>query len=56
MIFRTKGSVQDVYLHVRDMEENLPEVVGDILRVIAKHWRGAVVYDRTAEGAGEGQE
>jgi hypothetical protein len=49
LIFRTKGSVQDVYLHVREMEKNLPTVVGDILRVVGKEWRGAVVYDRTAE-------
>lgn len=47
LIFRTKGSVQDVYLQVRDMEQNLPAVVSDILRVVGKEWRGAVVYDRT---------
>jgi hypothetical protein len=51
LIFRTKGSVQDVYLHVREMETDLPAVVGDILRVVGKQWRGAVVYDRTAEAA-----
>jgi Predicted metal-binding protein (DUF2103) len=49
LIFRTKGSVQDVYLHVRDMETNLPTVVADILRVVRKELRGAVVYDRTAD-------
>jgi hypothetical protein len=51
LIFRTKGSVQDVYLHVRDLETNLPTIVGDVLRVVGKAWRGAVVYDRTAEQA-----
>src|SRR3954467_15812241 len=40
LIFRTKGSVQDVYLHVRQMETNLPTIVGDITRVVGKHWRG----------------
>src|SRR5947209_8546929 len=48
LTFRTKRSVQDVYLHVRDMGKNLPSVMGDILRVVGKEWRGAVVYDRTA--------
>src|SRR5436190_12608987 len=56
LIFRTKGSVQDVYLHVREMEANLPAVVGDILRVVGKEWRGAVVYDRTAEAADQGRD
>jgi hypothetical protein len=49
LIFRTKGSVQDVYLHVREMETDLPAVVSDIRRVVGKELRGAVVYDRTAE-------
>lgn len=49
LIFRTKGSVQDVYLHVRDMDANLPAVVSDVLRIVARGWRGAVVYDRTSE-------
>src|SRR5262245_12957834 len=49
LIFRTKGSVQDVFLHVRGLETNLPTIVGDILRVVGKEWRGATVYDRTAE-------
>jgi hypothetical protein len=53
LIFRTKGSVQDVYLQVRDLATNLPAVVSDILRVVGKEWRGAVVYDRTAEQAPE---
>ncbi len=53
LIFRTKGSVQEVYLHVREMEKNLPTVVGDIRRVVGKEWRGAAVYDRTAEAADE---
>jgi hypothetical protein len=53
LIFRTKGSVQDVYLYVREMEANLLTVVGDVLRVVGKEWRGAVVYDRTAEAADE---
>ena len=56
LIFRTKGSVQDVYLHVRDMETNLPAVVSDILRVVGKEWRGAVVYDRTADAADDARE
>ena len=56
LIFRTKGSVQAVYLHVREMESNLPAVVGDILRGVSRAWRGAVVYDRTAEAADEARE
>src|SRR5436305_12131620 len=36
LIFRTKGSVQDVFLHVRDMAADLPAVVGDILRVVGR--------------------
>src|SRR5262245_60134333 len=51
LILRTKRSVQDVYLRVHDMETNLPAVVGDIVRVVGKEWRGAVVYDRTADAA-----
>jgi hypothetical protein len=47
LIFRTKGSVQDVYLYVRDLEANLATIVSDILRAVGKEWRGAVVYDRT---------
>lgn len=47
--FRTKGSVQDVSLHVRDMKTNLADIVSDISRVVAKVMRGAVVYDRTIE-------
>ena len=47
--FRTKGSVQDVYLYVRDMEANLAEIVSDISRVVGKELRGAVVYNRTSE-------
>jgi hypothetical protein len=54
LIFRTKGSVQDVYLHVRDLEANLPTIVGDIRRVVGREWRGAVVYDRTVEQGAEG--
>ena len=49
LIFRTKGSVQDVYLQVRDLETQLPTIVSDIHRVVGKELRGAVVYDRTAE-------
>ena len=49
LIFRTKGSVQDVYLHVHDLEMNLPVIVSDLQRVVRKELRGAVVYDRTAE-------
>ena len=49
LIFRTKGSVQDVFLHVRDLEANLTAIVSDILRVAGKEGRGAAVYDRTAE-------
>ena len=49
LVFRTKGSVQDVYLHVRDLETNLAEIVRDIFRVVGKILRGAVVYDRTTE-------
>ena len=46
LIFRTKGSVQDVFLHVRDLEANFAEIVSDISRVVGKELRGAVVYDR----------
>ena len=49
LTFRTKGSVQDVYLQVRNLATDLQAVVSDILRVVGKEWRGAVVYDRTAE-------
>lgn len=49
LVFRTKGSVQDVYLHVRELETILPTVVGDISRVVGKEFRGAEVYDRTAD-------
>ena len=47
LIFRTKGSVQDVFLYVRDLETNLEHIVTDISRVVGKELRGAVVYDRT---------
>ena len=53
LTFRTKGSVQDVYLHVHDLEMNLPLIVSDLHRVVRKELRGAVVYDRTAEERGE---
>src|SRR5271166_666314 len=43
LIFRTKRSVQEVYLRVRDLETNLPTIVRDILRVVGKELRGAVV-------------
>jgi len=48
IIFRTKGSVQDVFLQVRDLETNLASIVTDISRVVGKELRGAVVYDRTS--------
>ncbi len=51
LIFRTKGSVQDVYLNVRELETALPEIVSDILQVVGKEIRGAVVYDRTKDEA-----
>ncbi len=47
LIFRTKGSVQDVFLQVRDLDTTLAEIVADISRVVGKELRGAVVYDRT---------
>jgi hypothetical protein len=53
LIFRTKGSVQDVFLQVRDLEANLPTIVSDVLRVVGKEMRGAAVYDRTAEQCAE---
>ena len=53
LIFRTKGSVQEVYLYVRDLEANLAEIVSDISRVVGKELRGAVVYDRTIEPGAE---
>ena len=53
LIFRTKGSVQDVYLHVRELDKNLPAIVGDISRVVARELRGAAVYDRMGEQVDE---
>jgi hypothetical protein len=47
LIFRTKGSVQEVYLYVRDLEANLADIVADVSRVVGRELRGAVVYDRT---------
>ena len=47
LTFRTKGSVQDVFLQVRELEANLAEIVRDVSRVVGKELRGAVVYDRT---------
>jgi Predicted metal-binding protein (DUF2103) len=47
LIFRTKGSVQDVFLQVRNLETNLKNIVRDISKVVGKELRGAVVYDRT---------
>ena len=47
LIFRTKGSVQDVFLQVRDLEMTLATIVTDISRVVGKELRGALVYDRT---------
>jgi hypothetical protein len=47
LIFRTKGSVQDVFLQVRDLETKLENIVRDISKVVGKELRGAVVYDRT---------
>jgi Predicted metal-binding protein (DUF2103) len=47
LIFRTKGSVQEVYLYVRDLEANLADIVTDISRVVGRELRGTVVYDRT---------
>jgi len=49
LVFRTKRSVQDVYLYVHDLETNLLTIVNDILCVVGKELRGAVVYDRTTE-------
>ncbi len=54
LTFRTKRSVQDVFLYVRDLETNLATIVSDILGVVGKEMRGAVVYDRTAEQGAEG--
>jgi hypothetical protein len=53
LTFRTKGSVQDVYLHVKEMDENLANIVSDISRVVRKELRGAVVYNRTNEKTAE---
>ena len=47
LVFRTKGSVQEVYLHVRELEANLVDIVNDISKVVGNELRGAVVYDRT---------
>ena len=47
--FEAEDVCQDVFLQVRDMETNLPAVVRDILWVVGKELRGAVVYDRTAD-------
>ena len=56
LIFRTKGSVQDVFLQVRDLEANLPTIVSDVVRVVGKELRGVAVYDRTAEQVAEEQQ
>lgn len=47
LIFRTKGSVQEVFLQVQDLATNHASIVSDISRVVGKELRGAVVYDRT---------
>jgi hypothetical protein len=49
LTFRTKGSVQEVYLYVEDLEANLANILKDISRVVGKELRAAVVYDRTIE-------
>ena len=49
LTFRTKRSVQDVYLHVRDLETNLAAIVSDISGVVSKELRGAEVYDRSTD-------
>jgi len=49
LVFRKPGSVQDVYIHIRDLELNLLAIVADIARVVGKELRGAVVYDRTTD-------
>src|SRR5271154_1342921 len=36
LTFRTKGSVQDVFLYVRDLEAKLAEIITDISRVVCK--------------------
>lgn len=46
LIFRTKGSVQEVHLYVRELEANLVAIVNDISKVVGNELRGAVVYDR----------
>jgi hypothetical protein len=51
---RFRGSVCKGPLVARTSCGNLPAVVNDILRVVGKEWRGAVVYDRTADAADEG--
>jgi hypothetical protein len=54
LVFRTKGSVQDVYLHVRALDENLLAIAADVARVVSREIRGAAVYDRTADEAADG--
>lgn len=54
LIFRTKGSVQDVFLQVHDLEANLPTIVSDVVRVVGKELRGAALYDRTVEESNDG--
>jgi hypothetical protein len=53
LIFRKSGSVQVVYVHVRDLETSLATIVSDIARVVDKELRGAEVYDRTADHVAE---
>ena len=55
LIFRTKGSVQDVFLQVRDLKTNRENIVTDISSVVDKELRGAVVYDRTRTNSTEGE-
>jgi len=53
LIFRKSGSVQVVYVHIRDLETNLATVVSDIARVAGKELRGSLIYDRTADHVAE---
>ena len=43
LTFRTKGSVQGMFLQRRDLESSLPTIVSDIIRAVGKGWRGAAV-------------
>ena len=49
LVFRQSGSIQDVYVHVRDFEQNEHSVIADIRRIIREELQGYEIYDRHTE-------